>query len=167
MHCPNCENQISMEPTTERLPFSGIGLSGVTVPTLVYRCQCGEKFYQVPREREILQALAKHIIHQASPLSGEQIRFLRTELKLKGIELAAKLGVGAKMISRWEHEANRPSSTADRLIRLLYAGMALRGMRSVTEALEGIDAGATGSALDVFVEGGEIVVKPGSAEVAA
>ena len=50
-----------------------------------------------------------------------EIRFLRKNLHLKINEFAQLLGVDRVTVSRWENEHEKPSRSADRLIRLTYA----------------------------------------------
>jgi len=43
-----------------------------------------------------------------SPLTGKEIEFLRTHLKMTKKEFAEQLNVGRKTIARWEQAGNQP-----------------------------------------------------------
>lgn len=51
---------------------------------------------------------------------GDQIRYIRKSLGLKGMGYARILGITAEEVSRWENCKAQPSSAADRLMRLHY-----------------------------------------------
>jgi transcriptional regulator with XRE-family HTH domain len=48
-----------------------------------------------------------------------EIRFLRRQLGLSGIDLATHLGATPESVSRWEHGRTPMGVTTDRLLRLM------------------------------------------------
>ena len=54
-------------------------------------------------------------------MTGEEIRFLRKEMRLKANELAALLGVHKVTVSRWENNEEAIGSSSDRLLHYIYA----------------------------------------------
>ena len=65
--------------------------------------------------------IAKVLVEKPSPLTGEELRFLRNELDLSQKSLAQTCGVSEQSIARWEKQG-KASPEGDRLIRLVYAG---------------------------------------------
>lgn len=64
--------------------------------------------------------IARELVRQPSPLTGQEIKFLRKQLGKKSADFALILDVSPETYSRWENEKQSPSPMADRLIRLYY-----------------------------------------------
>jgi transcriptional regulator with XRE-family HTH domain len=73
-------------------------------------------------------------------LSAEQIRALRTELKLSQKDLAAKLGVEVSLVAAWEKGVAFPTLESARCLEALRAGQPLpgRGKRPAVDPLRGL-----------------------------
>jgi putative transcriptional regulator len=82
---------------------------------------CGEEIVSIPRSMELMKSIAESILLKPTSLSGAEIRFLRKNLTLKINEFSQLLGVDRVTVSRWENDHEKPSKSADRLIRLMYA----------------------------------------------
>ena len=66
-------------------------------------------------------AIGKIIVSSAGALTGQEFRFLRTELELSQAMLANLLGCEEQAVARWEKGKNkRVNAPAERLLRLLY-----------------------------------------------
>jgi len=87
----------------------------------LFRCACGEEGPLIPSPIELHNLIGSCLLSQKHPLNGKEIRFLRKRLALTGVKFAQLLGVDNTTLSRWENDKEKPSSIADRLIRLLYA----------------------------------------------
>lgn len=59
------------------------------------------------------------IVGKRQRLLSSEIRFLRKQLELSGIDLALHLGTTPESVSRWEHGRTPMGTTADRLLRLM------------------------------------------------
>jgi DNA-binding transcriptional regulator YiaG len=59
-----------------------------------------------------------------TPLTGQQIRFLRSYFGKSSRDFAKIIGVTPEQVSRWENGHNAPEKSADKLIRYLaYHGV--------------------------------------------
>lgn len=97
----------------------------------IWRCNaCREEIVSIPRSMELMKSIAESILLKPTSLSGAEIRFLRKNLAMKINEFSQLLGVDRVTVSRWENDHEKPSRSADRLIRLTYAVEA-----GVTEAV--------------------------------
>lgn len=103
--------------------FLESGLDNVHLSNVdIWRCNaCGEEIVSITRSVELMKSIAESILLKPTSLSGAEIRFLRKNLTLKINEYSQLLGVDRVTVSRWENEHERPSRSADRLIRLTYA----------------------------------------------
>jgi len=70
---------------------------------------------------ELMKSIAESILLKPISLSGAEIRFFRKNLGMKIKEFSQLLGVDRVTVSRWENGHEKPSKSADRLIRLTYA----------------------------------------------
>jgi DNA-binding transcriptional regulator YiaG len=67
-------------------------------------------------------AIAKLIVSSPSPLRGQEVRFLRAELKASQEGLARILGQKRGSVARWEGEPDKAiPGVADRALRFFYA----------------------------------------------
>lgn len=64
-------------------------------------------------------AVAGAIVAKRKRLMPSEIRFLRKELGLSAVSLAAHLGATQESVSRWENGRTPMGVTADRLLRLM------------------------------------------------
>ncbi|RMG53576.1 MAG: helix-turn-helix domain-containing protein [Acidobacteria bacterium] len=120
MYCPNCGKRMRKEKGDYKYVESG--LRNIILHRIeIYRCRhCGEVIPKIPQVKELHRAIAEHLFKKDSLLSGEEIRFLRKQMDLRAVDLAAILGVTKVTVSRWETGKERISPPADRAIRLLY-----------------------------------------------
>jgi transcriptional regulator with XRE-family HTH domain len=70
-------------------------------------------------------------------LTGEEIRFLRKETRLKAKALTALLGAHKVRVSRWENNAEKIGPSSDRLLRYIYATRRIEELASQLGELGG------------------------------
>lgn len=68
------------------------------------------------------EALAKALTLKPRKLSGTEIRFLRKEMQMAQVALAAALGVNVQTLATWEKSKAKISGPADRMLRILVKG---------------------------------------------
>lgn len=120
--------QHSEEKTsTGRKPYHYVGadLTNVYLVGVKYRIEKETGFQQadIPCLPGLLDALAKALLGKRSPLSGDEVRFLRKRLRTPSKEFAGFVGMSSEQYSRIENGATLTPSV-DRLVRLLYAALA-------------------------------------------
>jgi DNA-binding transcriptional regulator YiaG len=72
--------------------------------------------------RGLHEAIARMIISSPAPLRGQEVRFLRAQLKLAQEGLARALRTKRGSVARWEAKPGRPiPGTADSALRMFYA----------------------------------------------
>jgi transcriptional regulator with XRE-family HTH domain len=71
----------------------------------------------------LLDALAKMVLTKRGLLTGDELRFLRKELRMPSKDFAGLVGVTPEQYSRLENGAT-VTPTVDRLVRLLYVALA-------------------------------------------
>jgi putative zinc finger/helix-turn-helix YgiT family protein len=92
--------------------------AGITL----HKCRkCGELLPEIPSIKKLHAKIALELLYKEGPLTGEEIRFLRKEMRLKANELAALLGVHKVMVSRWENNNEKIGPSSDRLLWYIYA----------------------------------------------
>lgn len=98
-----------------------------------------------------MRLIGQSILLKPTSLNGAEIRFLRKNLYLKINEFAQLLGVDRVTVSRWENEHEKPSRSADRLVRLTYALEAKIGEGVVEELRKNLRKEEIESTVDFFV----------------
>jgi len=82
-------------------------------------------------------AIGKFLVRERGTLSGQEVRFLRSELLLSQRNLASILGVTEQTVRRWEHGGVPIPATSDAALRGLYMEH-IGGNASVTSTLRKI-----------------------------
>lgn len=122
---------------TKRYHYTGCGLDWVYLVN-------GFKTHETPHGSGVSiddadglhEVIARDIILQSSRMRGQELRFIRSMLKLSQDGLAKVLGVTRPTIARWEGEREEPiDQPADRLLRVFYAGR-IKGDKTVARILE-------------------------------
>ena len=101
MKCPACGQQ--MECREETVPYTDAGLENIYVEgAQVCRCACGESMVGFKALPELHRRIGERLLTKAALLTGPEIRFLRKNMRLKGLELASLLGVEPATVYRLE-----------------------------------------------------------------
>jgi putative zinc finger/helix-turn-helix YgiT family protein len=113
---------VEMKKIQTNYRYTESGLNNVVLKgILAYKCpKCKEINPIIPRIKELHRIISEDLINKKSLLMGDELVFLRKEMKLKAKDLAQILGVTKVTVSRWENEKEQISPACDRLIRLLY-----------------------------------------------
>jgi transcriptional regulator with XRE-family HTH domain len=85
--------------------------------------------------------IARGIITQKGTISGEELRFLRTEMGFTQAELASHVSLDAQTIGRWERSEKPVNPTAETVIRALAGEKLVHSFnKSIEELAESIKA---------------------------
>jgi putative zinc finger/helix-turn-helix YgiT family protein len=119
--CPACGNKRLHERRRAERPFKLAGIFNIILHDVtVINCPgCSRSEPVVPDADGLARAVARAIVGKRQRLSSSEIRFLRKQLGLSGIDLAMHLGTTPESVSRWEHGRTPMGTTADRLLRLM------------------------------------------------
>lgn len=86
------------------------------------RCRsCGEVYLTLDGANAVQLEAARRLRRARGLLTPDEIRAIRTSLRLTQAGFERLLGTGPKTVVRWEKGTVFPSATADRLMRLLAA----------------------------------------------
>jgi putative transcriptional regulator len=105
--------------------YVGSGLENVYLVGVKYRYwpETEMQSADIPRVPALLHALSRAVLEKQGLLTGDELRFLRKELRLPSKDFAALVGVTPEQYSRLENGATI-TPTMDRLVRLLYVALA-------------------------------------------
>jgi putative zinc finger/helix-turn-helix YgiT family protein len=120
MICVNCKKE--MKKVRTNYEYRESGLIGVTLGNITaYKCkECKEVYPVIANIKELHRVIGQELINKNALLTGEELVFLRKEMRIRAKDLAQVLGVHKVTISRWENKKERIGPAADRLIRMLY-----------------------------------------------
>jgi putative zinc finger/helix-turn-helix YgiT family protein len=120
--CPQCGSE-DLITTHGDYHYLESGLPNVILKDIpLRRCKgCSELWPVISRIKQLHEVITEALVKKASPLTGDEVRFLRKALRLKARELASVLGVHKVTVSRWETGKEAIGPTADRLLRLMVA----------------------------------------------
>ena len=79
----------------------------------------GEEVITIPAVNELHKVIAEGIVLHDKGISGEELRFLRTEMGLTQAELARLVHRDKQSIGRWERSEIEIDSAAETVIRML------------------------------------------------
>jgi len=87
----------------------------------VYECSaCGISYPSIFRLGRLNDLIALTLVEKPGLLDGNEIRFLRKNLRMPSKLFAGKLGVGKTTLPKWENNVQNHSEGHDRLIRAIY-----------------------------------------------
>lgn len=97
----------------------------------------GEESVTIPAIGQLHRVIAEGIVTHPAKMTGQELRFLRTEMGLTQAQLAEILKVKLLTVSRWERNETPIRDEAEMLIRILAVemlGIEIElGVRSVSE----------------------------------
>jgi|GEM_PF-1075270 len=131
------EEKVVVKVATTAKPYHyvGAGLPNVYLVGVTYRSwpESEEQSADIPALPALLDALAKALLEKRGLLNGDELRFLRKQLRVASKDFALLVGVSVEQYSRLENGAT-VTPTVDRLVRLLYAAM----MKLTPDLVEGV-----------------------------
>jgi YgiT-type zinc finger domain-containing protein len=121
MRCDICDNETKIIKA-EKYQYTLSGLSNLFLKNIkVEVCKiCNLDAPYIPKIIRLHNTIARAIICKKSHLLGEEIRFLRKNLRIKAQDWAKLLRKDVATISRAEKTGNILNKDLDLLIRLLY-----------------------------------------------
>ena len=131
------EDRFVERVSTKAKPYHYVtsGLDNVYLVGVKYRYWPGDKTQaaEIPCLPALLDALAEAVFTKKGLLTGDELRYLRKELRMPSKEFAGLVGVTPEQYSRLENGAT-VTPTVDRLVRLLYAALAKLPQTAAEEA---------------------------------
>ena len=98
--------------------YTESGLKNVVIKgMLVELDDDGDEIITIPAVNELHQMIALGIVNHPKGISGEELRFLRSEMGLTQAELSALVHRDKQSIGRWERGEVEIDSSAETLIR--------------------------------------------------
>ena len=121
MKCETCQRHLVKTRVAE-YNYQERGVSNVFLGNIdVLECSaCGSRVPIISRITELHEVMAEAFALKPTPLTGEEIRFIRKQLKLTAKEFARYIGIDHTVLSRWENNRKPPGRVSDRLVRLFY-----------------------------------------------
>ncbi len=121
MKCYSCKNESQLK-LVEKYQYKEVGLHNIYLKNIeVQICEnCDLSSPIIPKIIRLHNTIARAIICKKSLLIGEEIRFLRKNLRIKAQDWAKLLRKDVATISRAEKNGNVLNKDLDLLIRLLY-----------------------------------------------
>lgn len=80
----------------------------------------GDAFFSITDVRELHRAIGHFLTEKESVLSGDEFRFLRSELRMSRKTLAELLGYSVETLKKWESGENRIHKLGDANLRQLF-----------------------------------------------
>lgn len=119
------------------------GLDNAYVENIpLYECSdCDISYPSIFRLGRLNDLIALTLVEKPGLLSGNEIKFLRKNLRIPSKLFAKKLGVGKTTLPKWENDLQNHSEGNDRLIRAIYLiekGIARQDQLRIQKHLERI-----------------------------
>lgn len=141
MKCKKCESPLQ-KIVIQKYNYGESGLKNVwlmNIPGLLCK-NCDQEMAIIPTPLELHDVIAKAIVlHKASLLSGEEIRFLRTQLGLSQVDFSKKVALTPETMSRIENNKQTVSDDTDRRVRLFYIRHLAEPKRSYSLSMDELD----------------------------
>lgn len=121
MKCYECNEQMTVVKD-KAYHYTSCGLHNVWIYGInQFQCpSCGEFYASIPKIKQLHKLIGINLSCQEERLAGQDIRFLRKELRLKAKDFASLLSIDPATLSRFENDRDLPSESMDKLIRMTY-----------------------------------------------
>ena len=161
MRCTVCESNKELKPKIQNLKYEVSGLDNVVIfGVKVYHCDnCGERYLQYGNLDEIDAAIADALLKKEQPLTGKEIRFLRTWKGYSGQQFSKLLNSSAAHLYRVEAEDSSANDKFDRLVRLAIMSLATERNYEIRDMLEGKTEPVKFSRMELKSKGGHYSVQ--------
>jgi putative zinc finger/helix-turn-helix YgiT family protein len=161
MRCTVCESKKKLEPKIQNVKYDASGLDNIVIcGAKVYHCDnCGERYLQYGNIDEIDAAIADTLLKKDKPLSGKEIRFLRTWKGYSGQQFAKLLNSSPAHLYRIEAEDSSANDKFDRLVRLAIMSLATDRNYEIRDMLEGKTEPVKYSRMELKAKGGRYRVQ--------
>jgi transcriptional regulator with XRE-family HTH domain len=120
----DCEESAVESISTIQRPYHyvGSGLGNVyLVGVKFWVCStCNQQSAEIPSLNQLLAAIARTLVEKQSPLTGEQVRYLRKRLGKASKEFAALIGVTPERYSGIESSQTPLAEGRDKLVRFVF-----------------------------------------------
>lgn len=124
--CHNCERPYEAWEASIEHPYhyTESGLPNIfLIDITVYSCpNCEVASAEIPDLDGLHDLIAKDILLTPLPMSGQELRFLRKETRLRLKEFAERMGVDPKTVTNWEATASL-AKPVDFTARVLAASL--------------------------------------------
>jgi DNA-binding transcriptional regulator YiaG len=109
-----------MESKMEAYHYTECGLDNVLIQGMVpCKDDEGDDVFAIPNILSLHKVIAESIIGRSAGMSGQELRFIRTEMGLTQAQLAKVVHHDTQSVGRWERSEFPIDQTAEALIRLL------------------------------------------------
>lgn len=117
---------VRMATEAEPYHFTGSGLRNVYLVGVEYEVDAatGMQSAAIPCLPNLMEAIGKVLVEKQTPLSADEVRFLRKRLRFASKAFAELVGLSSEQYSRIENGAAKVTPTVERVVRLLYATLA-------------------------------------------
>lgn len=95
----------------------------------------GDEVIEIPFIAALHAEIARGIVMHKGTMTGDELRFLRTEMGMTQAELASFVGVQALTVGRWERGENPMDRSAETVIRKLAIERLLKPFDASIEEL--------------------------------
>jgi putative zinc finger/helix-turn-helix YgiT family protein len=136
MKCPNCKH-VMKHDTADRYHYIESGLDNLILEGIdIFGCPCGENIVRIPAVDELHKLVGLRIIIKNTPLTGNEIRFLRKNMGMSATKLAGLMGIDNATVSRWENEKQKISKSHDHFLRLIYCNMKRINPKQIVDIIQ-------------------------------
>lgn len=139
MRCTMCESKKKLEPKIQTVKYDVSGLDNIVIEGVkVYHCDnCGERYLQYGNVEEIDAIIGDALLKKEEPLTGKEIRFLRTWKGYSGQRFAKLINSSAAHLYRIEADDSPANDKFDRLVRLAIMTLVTDRDYEIHDMLEG------------------------------
>jgi putative zinc finger/helix-turn-helix YgiT family protein len=149
--CPDCGAVLRVARQPHRYTIHPKWAITIADAEVSHCDKCGYFEVAIPKPDALHRTISAAVIRKSALLSGPELAFLRSVLRMTGRALAKSLGVVQESVSRWENDALPVSPPIDHLLRAMVA-LTLDGEKFPVETFAQIEGQAGPMKLVVRVD---------------
>ena len=126
MKCDTCKAEMTERPATAERPYfyviGGLPKFALTSNVTVYECpRCHDEGVTIQAPGQLHRRIARVLLVKPTPLTGDELRFLRKHAGFSAQRFADMLSVDPSHLSRVENGHSRLGAGTERLARMIIA----------------------------------------------
>jgi putative zinc finger/helix-turn-helix YgiT family protein len=150
--CSNCEAEATVTRGDHAFRESGLDYVTLNNIELITCPVCGNRDPIIRKPKRLMQQLLIAVASKPEPLEGQDVRFIRKQLRMTQEAFARLLHTDKTTVSKWENDADPVGPQSDLLIRSVAVTLSDASKeisRKVVEGFAEIVAAHTTKALSV------------------
>ncbi len=138
MKCPVCDKKLKEHLGSHHYLESGLDNVYLEKAPIRDCSDCGYSEVGIPAVMALHEIICKHLVTTPMRLTGKEVRFIRTNLKMSAVQFAKAMDVHKVTVSRWENDKSPLNKSSAYLLKLMVYSHFTKEKKRILEMIEDV-----------------------------